>query len=175
MTTPGCSPGWCSLPGEGFIHPRQVRRVENIIMEAQQSERKSSRPALLISLFIASLAFGGLAIWIANHSSERWLWAMRKNLILAWLPLLLATGFDRLLDRAGKARWLALPCALLWFLYYPNAPYLCTEFLHLSVTLDKEYWMTMVMIEGSALIGLILGFLSLEIIQIGRASCRERV
>ncbi len=88
---------------------------------------------------------------------------MRKNLVLAWVPLLLALGFEHFRVKKSRARLLAMPCTVLWFLYYPNAPYLCTEFLHLYGTPDTEFWIILVLLNGYALMGLTLGYLSLEI------------
>ena len=49
------------------------------------------------------------------------------NLFLAWLPLL----FALLALRWQKRPFLALAAAFLWLLFFPNAPYLVTDLIHL--------------------------------------------
>src|ERR1044072_7064834 len=52
------------------------------------------------------------------------------NLILAWVPLVLAiAAFSR-----ARRRHAVVVTALLvlWLLFYPNAPYLLTDFIHLG-------------------------------------------
>ena len=57
--------------------------------------------------------------------SEYLLW----NMFLAGLPFIFACGV--LWCESKKRRLLALPCWLLWIAFYPNAPYLLTDLIHL--------------------------------------------
>lgn len=118
-----------------------------------------SRWLILLSL---SVLLAGLSIALWASTGDRWVRSMVKNLILAWLPLLFALGFRRLTAAGNIRRLPALLCAGAWLVYYPNAPYLCTEYLHLHGTQDAAYWLTMVLIDGCALLGLGLAYLSLE-------------
>jgi uncharacterized membrane protein len=57
------------------------------------------------------------------------------NLFLAWIPLWLALAMAGLRRAGWHAAAAAWALALLWLLFFPNAPYLLTEFIHL----DPEY------------------------------------
>ena len=53
------------------------------------------------------------------------------NLFLAWIPLLLALlVYDRY--RRGRPLLVLAPALVLWLLFLPNAPYIVTDFVHLS-------------------------------------------
>jgi uncharacterized membrane protein len=118
-----------------------------------------TRWLILLSLS-ALLAALSIALWAST--GDRWVRSMVKNIVLAWLPLLFALGFRRFVSPPNSRRLFALLCAGAWLIYYPNAPYLCTEYLHLHGTQDAAYWLTMVLIDGCALLGLALAYLSLE-------------
>ncbi len=87
------------------------------------------------------------------------------NLVLAWLPLLFALRYYRL-DAAHAPRWWLLAlCAVPWFLFFPNAPYIVTDLLHLKVRPPIPMWFDLVMMVSFAWTGLLLGYLSLFLMQ----------
>jgi uncharacterized membrane protein len=94
------------------------------------------------------------------------------NLFLAWIPLGLALLlYDRRVRRAGLATLIGI--GLLWLLFFPNAPYIVTDFGHLTgSTGEKRFWFDGVLIGTAATTGLLLGFLSLYLLQ---AIVRRRV
>jgi uncharacterized membrane protein len=84
------------------------------------------------------------------------------NLILAWLPLLLAFiahGFHA--HKSVLSYGAGLMCAVVWLLFFPNAPYLLTDLLHLQPTGQIPAWFDLIMLLAFALTGLLLGFISL--------------
>lgn len=88
------------------------------------------------------------------------------NLFLAWPPLLLALA-ARVLYSAH--RWLRYPafvvCASLWLLFFPNAPYMMTDFIHLRPDQVVPLWYDALLLLAFAWTGLLLGFISLYIMQ----------
>jgi uncharacterized membrane protein len=83
------------------------------------------------------------------------------NLFLAWLPLifaLLACEQHRQSPRRN-GRFIALLAA--WLLFFPNAPYIFTDLIHLTVSVHRHYWVDLVLILACALTGLVIGFVSL--------------
>jgi uncharacterized membrane protein len=78
------------------------------------------------------------------------------NLILAWIPFLLALlfydGFQRGRSRAG----LVLVGAV-WLLFLPNAPYMVTDLVHLGRIPGAPLWFDAAMIGAFAATGLLLG------------------
>jgi uncharacterized membrane protein len=59
---------------------------------------------------------------------------------------------------------LAVPVAL-WLLFFPNAPYLVTDFLHLVEREPVPIWYDILMLATFAWTGVLLGFASLRAIQ----------
>jgi uncharacterized membrane protein len=85
------------------------------------------------------------------------------NLLLAWIPFLLALGvYDRYRRGAPLAR--LAPAALLWLLFLPNAPYIFTDFIHLSAGPLAPLWLDGVVLSAFAWAGVLLGFVSLYLV-----------
>jgi uncharacterized membrane protein len=84
------------------------------------------------------------------------------NLILAWVPLALATtAYTRARRRVDVLVVLLLS---LWLLFFPNAPYLLTDFIHLGEG-PAPLWYDALMLSAFAWTGLLLGFASLYLVQ----------
>ena len=84
------------------------------------------------------------------------------NLFLAWVPLLLAIAAYTRARRRVDAVVLALLVA--WLLFFPNAPYLLTDFIHLDEG-PAPLWYDALMLSAFAWTGLLLGFGSLYLVQ----------
>ena len=85
------------------------------------------------------------------------------NLILAWIPLLLAlVVYDRY--RRGTPLVRLAPALVLWLLFLPNAPYIVTDFVHLSGGSSAPLWLDGVELSGFAWTGMLLGFVSLYLV-----------
>lgn len=86
------------------------------------------------------------------------------NLFLAWIPFGLAIVlYDR--HRAGSSPVRLLILAALWLLFLPNAPYILTDFKHLGPSHAVPLWVDVVVIAAPAWTGMLLGFLSLYLVQ----------
>ncbi len=89
------------------------------------------------------------------------------NLWLAWLPL----GFALLafwLHLRQHSRWLIGLSAAAWLLFFPNALYVITDFVHiynLSAYDNSPIWFDVLLVAGFALNSLLLGYVSLYIIE----------
>jgi uncharacterized membrane protein len=125
------------------------------------SDRRLAVFAALVGL--SGLVAGLVAFRVAySHSFEDvpYLW----NLFLAWIPFGLALLiYDR--HRRG-ARLVQLGAlGLLWLLFFPNAPYIVTDFRYLTDMTGKAFWFEGLLIGTAAVTGLLLGFMSLYLIQ----------
>src|SRR5947207_2442039 len=87
------------------------------------------------------------------------------NLILAWVPWLASTFLERSLAKASEPRWKARAAFAIWFLFFPNSPYIFTDLVHLGPRYHGAYWIDMLLILLFALTGLVLGFISLRSMQ----------
>ena len=91
-------------------------------------------------------------------------WAYRFlvwNLFLAWLPLLFAALAYRFRQRVLRLLFFSG----LWLLFLPNAPYIITDLMHLSYIPGLPAWYDAIMVFSFALTGLLLGFVSLFVMQ----------
>lgn len=108
-----------------------------------------------LSAFGLALLVGRFS-WVGTNEYDNLAW----NLVLAWLPFVIALGvYD--LYRRGVSPLPLVPAALLWLLFLPNAPYLVTDFKYLWEYRDVPLWYDTVMLATFAGVGLLLGFLSL--------------
>jgi uncharacterized membrane protein len=87
------------------------------------------------------------------------------NLFLAWVPFLLALLVRRAQGDSHRPRFRLLILGALWLLFYPNAPYILTDFLHLQPRSGSPVWFDMMLIASFAWTGLLLGFASLYLMQ----------
>ena len=112
---------------------------------------------------LSGLVAGLVAFRLAySHSFEdvSYLW----NLFLAWIPFALALLiYDG--HRRGARLVQLLALGLLWLLFFPNAPYIVTDFKYLADMTGKTFLFEGLLIGTAALTGLLLGFMSLYLIQ----------
>ena len=108
---------------------------------------------LLVGLRIVSA--NGLHDGFRRHAGLIW------NLFLAWLPLVFALLAGEEWRRGTKRNWRFVAFATGWLLFAPNAPYIFTDVVHISVIFTKHYWVDLMMILSCGLTGLMLWFLAL--------------
>ena len=78
------------------------------------------------------------------------------NLFLAWIPFAISQNLVTV-----KNRWKIFFLVGAWLLFLPNAPYIITDFLHLTSRPPIPYWYDILLLFSAALNGLLLGLLSL--------------
>jgi uncharacterized membrane protein len=100
-------------------------------------------------------------IWTGRLSYAFLVW----NLFLAWLPLLFALLACEKYQNGSGRNWRFLGLAGAWLLFFPNAPYIFTDLIHLTTRFYGHFWVDMVLILICALTGLVLGFVSLYLMQ----------
>ena len=83
------------------------------------------------------------------------------NLFLAWLPLIFALLAREKYQNASGRSWRFAALAGAWLLFFPNAPYIFTDVIHLTSSFSRHFWIDLVLILSCAMTGLVLGFLSL--------------
>src|SRR5712692_10914799 len=120
---------------------------------------------------LASLAFASaicLAMLVARvvYSANLSYSFLAWNLFLAWLPLLCALFAYNAYKRRGRLSWLVVAgCALAWLLFFPNAPYILTDIMHLRPRPDAPLWFDVLLVIAFAWTGLFLGLVSLSLMQ----------
>ena len=119
-----------------------------------------SARAFLLNLFACLWCFIVLKMrsFIVGHDYYSF---MLWNLFLAAIPLGLSLGLRRM-NRLVPA----LPLLALWLLFFPNAPYVLTDLMHLNEhPANVPKWLDLLMLLSFALVSLWLGFQSLHIVQ----------
>src|SRR5207253_7388376 len=118
------------------------------------------RLATILALFAVSLFCVALVVVRNVHTGNVDLRYLIWNLFLAWIPFALAVF---VYDRWRRRQTGLLLCALggIWLLFFPNAPYIATDFVHLRQDASAPYWYDAVAIAAFAWIGVLLGFASL--------------
>lgn len=97
---------------------------------------------------------------IANARGTTFLFLV-WNLFLAWIPYLVAIS----LEKIPAKKLLALPALFVWLMFFPNAPYLVTDLLHVHYRHGVPLWYDVMMLFSFAWTGLLLGYLSLVEVQ----------
>jgi uncharacterized membrane protein len=122
------------------------------------------RTTLALAALLAASALCVATVEIRTHETgDSYYRFLVWNLILAWVPLAFAIA-----AYARATRRIDLGVALLlvpWLLFFPNAPYLLTDFIHLREG-PAPLWYDALMLSAFAWTGLLLGFASLYLVQL---------
>jgi uncharacterized membrane protein len=85
------------------------------------------------------------------------------NLLLAWLPL--AFGAAAYVVARRRVTLTSIVFLVLWLLFFPNAPYVLTDFIHLGSDGSRApLWYDALMLSAFAWTALLLGFISLYLV-----------
>jgi uncharacterized membrane protein len=126
---------------------------------------KHETAAPMLALMFASAVCLALVlariVWTGNIHYSFLVW----NLFLAWLPLLFALlAREKFREEQGRT-WRFLGLAGAWLLFFPNASYIFTDLIHLWTRFYRNFWIDLTLILICAFTGLVLGFVSLYLMQ----------
>jgi len=108
-----------------------------------------------VALLLARIAW----TWKFHYAFLIW------NLFLAWLPLIFALLACERYRNGFRRDWPFFGFTTAWLLFFPNAPYIFTDLIHLTTRYYSHFWVDLVLILSCALTGLVLGFVSLYLMQ----------
>jgi len=119
-------------------------------------------------LFYPLIALSGVALGLF------YLWAvvigpwdgprLPLNLFLAWMPYLAALMGIAAHQRVPQQRWLFRFIFIVWLIFFPNAPYLITDWLYLPGW-QSHLWYTIILLTAFTICGLMLAAVSLHLMQ----------
>ena len=120
--------------------------------------------ATRLSLVLASGLCIALLTMRARYPHGRDFDFLTWNLFLAWIPFLLAVVIH---DGARRGRGLVFlgGVGAVWLLFLPNAPYIVTDFVHVGRVTGVPVWYDAGMIASFAAVGLVLGLVSILLVQ----------
>jgi uncharacterized membrane protein len=123
----------------------------------------NERLLVLAGLGLASALAVVLELYRQHHYGDASFRFLLWNLMLAWIPLVIALAvYDSY--RRGVRLALLAPAIAVWLLFLPNAPYIVTDFIHLSAAGRTPLWFDAVVISAFAWTGLLLGLASLYLL-----------
>jgi uncharacterized membrane protein len=123
----------------------------------------AGRRTLAIVVLLTASALCVTTVEIRTHETgDAYYRFLVWNLILAWVPLVFAiAAYSRARQRVDlSVAVLLIP----WLLFFPNAPYLLTDFIHLGEG-PAPLWYDALMLSAFAWTGLLLAFGSLYLVQ----------
>ena len=117
--------------------------------------------AVACSTLLCFLLWAARVYWSRSWTFRFMLW----NLFLAWIPYLCSLWAWRW-HRARPRRWwrLLLP-GVIGIAFFPNAPYIVTDFLHLVVRDPIPLWFDIGLLASFSWTGIVLGVYALRIMQ----------
>jgi uncharacterized membrane protein len=119
----------------------------------------------VLSLLLSSCVCLVLLVMRAFALKEHGFGFIPWNLVLAWIPMLFAFLIYALHTKGARRRSLIVVCAVIWFLFYPNAPYLVTDLGHIRWQPGNPAWFDLLLMMTVAWTGLLLGNISLYLMQ----------
>jgi uncharacterized membrane protein len=138
-----------------------VTRIDRPPGNVTGAERRGGRVGfarLMLGLAAASVLCVGL-VDLRVRSGDDSFRFLDWNLFLAWVPM----GFALAAYACARRRIhvLAALFGLAWLLFFPNAPYLLTDFIHLQESAQTPLWYEGLMLSAFAWTALLVGFVSL--------------
>ena len=130
----------------------QISRIHRILTEHH------FYPLVLSSALALGLWAGRSWVW-----SSRSFWFLAWNLFLAWLPYLCSLWVLSIHRRRPRRWWLLLLPGVVWLLFFPNAPYLVTDLIHLRAYVRVPVWYDIGLFVAFAWAGCFLAVASLHV------------
>lgn len=88
------------------------------------------------------------------------------NLFLAWIPFIISYFTYTLKVKRTRLYFIISVAAFIWLIFFPNAPYILTDFQHLARYRENvPAWFDVMMLIWFAFTGLLLGVVSLFMMQ----------
>jgi uncharacterized membrane protein len=122
--------------------------------------------AVFALLTLASIVCVTLVSARIAYSDSRRYTSLVWNLFLAWIPFILAY-LAFVLSWSKALMYLVIPVfAFLWFIFFPNAPYILTDLQHLGDAVSNvPLWYDVLLLIWFSWTGMLLGIVSLNLMQ----------
>lgn len=125
-----------------------------------QSLKKSGRlDETLLLGFISLFCFALTLFRIGYTGSPRFIF-LNWNLFLAFVPWMFSSLMI-IYPGLQKSRLALIGLLMSWLLFFPNAPYILTDLIHLRLNSNLTLWFDLLLILMFSWAGLMFGFMSL--------------
>jgi uncharacterized membrane protein len=118
----------------------------------------------MLPLVLASAFACGMVIVRVYLSLSLGYGTMIWNLMLAWIPYLCSLWMVAVFQHRPKQWWWLVGPGVVWLLFFPNATYLATEFVHLRNGYDFPLWYDVGLVLSFAWTGCALAVASLRMV-----------
>jgi uncharacterized membrane protein len=137
--------------------------MKNILIFTKEQKYRLALFGLLA--MSSSIAIGLFLARVASSDSGRYAFLV-WNLFLAWIPFGFAwIAYSSTLAKGVRVLLIGI-CAFLWLIFFPNAPYILTDFQHLTkLNGEAPVWYDVIMLLWFSWNGLLLGVTSLYFMQ----------
>ncbi len=123
-----------------------------------------SRRLIVLALALSSLFAAMLLMARMSYTGRITYTFLPWNLILAWVPFVFSSMLEEF-HRRKAPMLLLFALGFGWLVFYPNAPYIFTDFVHLKERANAPLWFDIALLSSFAWTGLMLGCISLYQIQ----------
>jgi uncharacterized membrane protein len=143
----------------------ESRHLELPKLDPLLARGPSFYPLRLIAALAAASALSVAALLVEIHESGSSFYRFLVwNLMLAWVPVAAALACNAFARR--RANVLAVGAGVGWLLFFPNAPYMLTDYIHIrEFPLGSPLWWDVLMLSSFVWTSLMLGFFSLYLMQ----------
>lgn len=129
---------------------------------------KKYKHTVICSGILLLLSFFGCVMIVVRYfftGHHRFLFLI-WNLFLAWIPfgLSIVMSYIYTLKPTRKTLVLITPIGLIWLLFYPNAPYMITDFIHFKSSRSFLIWYDLVIYSIFIWTSFLLGFVSIYLV-----------
>ncbi len=133
-----------------------------------QSYFSHNKYRLMMFTLLGGATIFSVAIWNfrAEYTGSGRYGFLIWNLFLAWIPFMISYLTYTMTFKRGWIYIVIPVAAFLWLIFFPNAPYILTDFQHLATSSpDLPVWYDVMMLIWFAFTGLLLGMVSLFLMQ----------
>ncbi|AIQ56039.1 DUF1361 domain-containing protein [Paenibacillus borealis] len=123
-----------------------------------------------VFILLAGMTAATLAVYrVVSLQTDTFYAFLLWNLFLAWVPFFFSMAAHEL-DKRKIGGLLILPLGIAWLLFFPNAPYIMTDLVHLTIrkskyivdgTIQNRYWYDLTTLLLFTWSGWLTGFFSL--------------
>lgn len=139
-----------------------MQTLVNKILKAHRFFASQLLYPIVLSTVLAGILYTARVFFSRSLTYDNLVW----NLFLAWIPYIFS-AWAALLFISNRQRWwlLVIP-GIMWLIFFPNAPYIVTDFFHLVDRPHIPLWFDIIMLATFAWTGLFLAIASLRTMQI---------
>lgn len=113
-----------------------------------------------IFMAVITLICFGFSMFRYLYTKDHFLLSLNWNLFLAFIPWAL-TSLVAIRPRLQSNKQILTLLLIIWFLFFPNSPYIFTDLVHITHKSTMPLWFDLILILTFAWVGMLFGLLSL--------------